>query len=353
MKILLVTHSYGLNGAAILLRDCAKHWIHEKKWQIDALMSERELVQHGQALVEMGINPKQTVSGQTSEYDVALVNTLVDIEFVTKLAPSMPVVLWVHEGNTLLFNWDISLSSLVRGFAQCSQIIFQTAWQTEHVFKSFIDHLPAQRIQHVPSGVETQNIAHKTLHDIKGPIKLITVGTVYPRKRQMDLIQAVDKLAEKYPIECYVAGDYRQANDWLPRIYEDLKNTNSPTKWLGGIYDREEISKLLLEADIACFPSGDESHPLALLEAGLCALPLVISDLPPYSHIGWINNKNCLMHPTGDVTRLEAHIERLISDTGLRARLGNNARTMVLNKYSKPKFFENMSKVMAPFEKNK
>ena len=349
MRILLVTHSYGLNGAAILLRDCAKHWVHEKKWQVDALMSEHEQAQHGQALVDMGISPKQTVSGQTGEYDVALVNTLVDIEFVTKLAPSMPVVLWVHEGNTLLFNWDIALSSLVRGFAQCSQIIFQTAWQSEHVFKSFIDHLPTQRIQHVPSGVETKNVAHKTSHDINGPIKIITVGTVYPRKRQMDLVQAVDRLAVKYPIECYVVGDYSQATDWLPRIHEDLKNPNSPIKWLGGIHDREEINKLLQEADIACFPSGDESHPLALLEAGLCTLPLVISNLPPYSHIGWLNNKNCLMHPTGDVTQLEAHIERLIGDAGLRARLGNNARTMVLNKYNKQKFYASMTNTMAAY----
>lgn len=349
MRILLVTHSYGLNGAAILLRDCAKHWVREKKWQVDALMSEHELAQHGQALVDMGISPKQNVSGQAGEYDVALVNTLVDIEFVTKLAPSMPVVLWVHEGNTLLFNWDIGLASLVRGFAQCSQIIFQTAWQSEHVFKSFIDHLPAQRIQHVPSGVETQNVAHKTSHDINGPIKIVTVGTVYPRKRQMDLIQAVDKLSAKYPIECYVVGDYSQATDWLPRIHEDLKNPNSPIKWLGGIHDREEINKLLQEADIACFPSGDESHPLALLEAGLCTLPLVISNLPPYSHIGWLNNKNCLMHPAGDVTQLEAHIERLISDAGLRARLGNNARTMVLNKYNKQKFYTSMTNTMAAY----
>jgi glycosyltransferase involved in cell wall biosynthesis len=353
MRVLLVTHSYGLNGAALLLRDCAKHWVHEQKWQVDALMSEQELAQHGQALVDMGISPKQTVSGQAGEYDVALVNTLVDIEFVTKLAPSMPVVLWVHEGNTLLFNWDIGLSSLVRGFAQCSQIIFQTAWQSEHVFKSFICHLPTQRIQHVPSGVETQNVGHKTSHDINGPIKLITVGTVYPRKRQMDLIQAVDKLAQKYPIECHVLGDYSQANDWLPRIHDDLKNSDAAIKWHGGIQEREIINALLLNADIACFPSGDESHPLALLEAGLCALPIVISNLPPYSHIGWINAKNCLMHPVGDVAQLEMQIERLISDAGLRARLGNNARTMVLNKYSKPKFFENMDKVITPFERKK
>ena len=353
MKILLVTHSYGLNGAAILLRDSAQHWVKDKGWQVDALMSDEELATHGEALIAMGITPLTTVNGQPNEYDVALVNTLIDIEFVAKLSSSMPVVLWVHEGNTLLFNWQIGLSSLVRGFAQCSRIVFQTTWQSEHVFKSFIDHLPAQRIQHVPSGVVTEGVAHKSSHTLNGPIKLITVGTVYPRKRQMDLVQAVDQLASKYAIECHVLGDYSQANDWLPRIHEDLNNPNASIKWLGGIQDREKINALLQDADIACFPSGDESHPLALLEAGVCALPMVLSELPPYSHIGWANGKNCLMHPTGNVAQLAAQIERLITDAGLRARLGNNARTMVLSKYSKAKFFENMDKVLAPFEKKK
>jgi glycosyltransferase involved in cell wall biosynthesis len=156
----------------------------------------------------------------------------------------------------------------------------------------------------------------------------------------------MDQLEAKYPIECHVLGDYSQANDWLPRIHDDLKNPNAHIKWLGGIQDRKKVNALLLDSDIACFPSGDESHPLALLEAGVCALPMVLSELPPYSHIGWANGKNCLMHPTGDVAQLAAQIERLITDTSTRSRLGNNARTLVLNKYSKHKFLEKISRAL-------
>jgi glycosyltransferase involved in cell wall biosynthesis len=349
MRILLVTHSYGLNGAAILLRDAARHWVQNKHWQVDALMSEDEMALYGQDLINMGITPKQTVSGQAGEYDVALVNTLLDIEFVAQLAPAMPVVLWIHEGNTLLFNWNIPVSSLTRGFAQCSRIICQTTWQSEQVFKTFLHHLPAQRVQQIPSGVETTDVAFKTSHALGQPIKLITVGTVYPRKRQMDLVQVVDKLATRHVIECWVVGDTSQAGEWQTRIQADTANPNANIKWLGAIQDRARVNDLLLQADIACFPSGDESHPLALLEAGVCALPIVASNLPPYSHIGWTHGKNCLLYPTGDLGQLEAQIERLIQDTGLRSRLGNNARHMVLNKYGKQKFFTNMTHLMASF----
>jgi len=351
MKVLLATHSYGLNGAALLLRDLAEHWIKHRGWEIEALMSKEELELNGDALVAIGIAPITTTTGQPNEYNVALVNTLLDIPLVETLRLSMPVILWVHEGNTLLFNWDIELSKLVRGFMHCSSIVFQTKWQSEKVFKSFIEHLPSERIHYVPSGVKTQEVIHKTTHAVNGPIKIITLGTVYGRKRQMDLIKAVDVLAEKYPIECYVVGDYSQATDWLPRIQDDLQKSNPSVKWLGAIKERTIINELLLNADIACFPSGDESHPLALLEAGLCALPMVISSLPPYGHIGWVNGKNCLMYPVGDIAQFIFQIERLIQEEGLRVRLGKNARNMVLSKYSKSKFYENMDKVIAPFEK--
>ena len=35
MRILLVTHLYGHNIRTILIYDYSKHWVHDKKWQID------------------------------------------------------------------------------------------------------------------------------------------------------------------------------------------------------------------------------------------------------------------------------------------------------------------------------
>lgn len=352
MKILIATHSYGLNGAAILLRAAAQHWVQQKQWQVDALMSEEDIADYGPALNAVGIKTKTMVSDEPNQYDVAVVNTLLDIELVEKLSISMPVVLWAHEGNTLLFNWNIPLSKLTHNFSKCNQIIFQTNWQSEHVFKSFLNHLPPERIQHIPSGVVTEGIPYKNSHKLSTLIKIISVGSVYPRKRQMDLVNVVDNLAKQYPIECSIVGDYSQAIDWLPRIKSDIDNPEAKVKWLGSINDRNKVNELLQQSDIACFPSGDESHPLALLESGVCAVPMVVSNLPPYSHIGWIDGKNCLMHPIGNLVELQGKIERLIKDESLRVRLANNARKMVLNKYTEEKFFQNIDKTLVTYKKN-
>ncbi len=346
MKILLVTHSYGLNGAAMLLSDCAKYWVHEKKWQVDALMSEHEYTEHCQELSEIGITPKLSVSGVPGEYDVALVNTLLDIEFVEKLAPNMPVVLWVHEGNTLLFNWDISLSKLTQGFAKCEKIIFQTTWQSLHVFKTFIDHLPSQRIEIVPSGVEIENVPQKTDYELNNKIRIITVGTVYPRKRQMDLVCVVDKIATKYPVELVIVGDYSQAIGWEHRIKTDVSNQNGHVKWLGGIQDRDLLNQLLVQSDLACFTSSDESHPLSLLEASICAVPMIISNLPTYSHIGWANNKNCLTFETGNLGQLEEQIIKLILDKNTRKRIATNAQLFAKKNFSKLTLLKKMSAIL-------
>jgi glycosyltransferase involved in cell wall biosynthesis len=347
MKILLVTHSYGLNGAALMLRDAARYWVQEMQWEIDALISDAEFLKHGEALKNLGINPRQTISLKVNDYDVAVVNTLIDVEMVTKLCPFMPIVLWVHEGQSIIFNSNMSISALTRAFSNCKSIIFQTLWQSESIYKSFLQHLPSSRIHIIPSGVDIDGVPFKENHALEQTIKLITVGTVYPRKRQMDLVQAVDKLAIRYKIECYIVGDTSEARDWQSRVQSDTVNPNSVIKWLGPINDRKQINKLLNEADIACFPSGDESHPLALLEAGLCSLPLVLSKLAPYEYIGWENSQNCLLHETGNIEELEMKIESLILDQTLRSYLGRNARDLVIKKYNKTKFYKSITELIS------
>jgi glycosyltransferase involved in cell wall biosynthesis len=346
MKVLLVTHSYGLNGAALLLRDAASHWVSKLRWQVDALISDVEWDKHGQELINMGVQPKKNITLQGREYDVALVNTLLDVEMVSKLSPFMPIVLWVHEGQTLLFNSKLPVSTLTQAFSQCKSIIFQTAWQTESVFKSFLQHLPSDRIHLIPSGVDIDGVEPKKDHELGKPIKLICVGSVYPRKCQMDLVQAVEKLSQRHAIECLMVGDTSEARDWQARIDSDLKNPNSIIKWLGPIKDRNRINQLLVESDIACFPSGDESHPLALLEAGLNGLPMVISNLPPYKHIGWKDQLNCLMHEVGQIDQIESAIEKLIREKSTRSRIAKQARQMVMDKYDKRDFYSSINKVM-------
>jgi len=40
MKILVLTHSYGANGAAAILKSTLQYWANNLGWQIDTLLNE-------------------------------------------------------------------------------------------------------------------------------------------------------------------------------------------------------------------------------------------------------------------------------------------------------------------------
>jgi glycosyltransferase involved in cell wall biosynthesis len=347
MKLLLITHSYGLNGAALLLRDVAEHWIKNNGWHVDALISENQLAENGKLLNDIGVKTLTNIDLENHKYDLAIINTIIDIAYVEKINKAMPVLLWIHEGSTILLNWDIPVSQLTNNFTKFEKIIFQTKWQSENVFKSFLNYVPNNKLHYLPSAVEISDKYTKENYEINSKIKIITVGSVYARKRQMDLIAAIDRLIEKnYQIECTVIGDYSEAGDWKTRISNDNKNPNSYIKWIGPLKDKKMIFQKLRESDMASFPSGDESHPLSLLEAASVGLPMIITNLPPYNYIGWENGKNCLFHNIGSIDEIVIQIEKLINDKNMRMRIGKNANKLVIRKYNKIWFYEKMDKII-------
>ncbi|MDF3027778.1 MAG: glycosyltransferase family 4 [Fluviicola sp.] len=97
--------------------------------------------------------------------------------------------------------------------------------------------------------------------------------------------------------------------------------------------NRSDVSELLLNADIAVFPSKSEGLPLALLEKMAYGLPVVISDIPQLTSI-IRNDENGLVYSLGNPTELAAKLEILISDCEKRSKLGNAARQTVLESYA-------------------
>jgi glycosyltransferase involved in cell wall biosynthesis len=76
-----------------------------------------------------------------------------------------------------------------------------------------------------------------------------------------------------------------------------------------------------------------EGVPTVLLEAGACARPAVTTDMPGCREV--ISPEvNGLIVPPNDAPALAAALERLILDPGLRGRMGQAARQMVLERYT-------------------
>jgi glycosyltransferase involved in cell wall biosynthesis len=150
-------------------------------------------------------------------------------------------------------------------------------------------------------------------------IRVISVASIYPRKRHPDLIEAIASLPD-LPLECVLVGRFHG----LPRGASETLKTYPGRYVLTGELPMAETMRWIAGSDIYVLPSASESFGMANLEAGIRKVPLILSDLPCYEGI-WRHGVDCLMYQPGDVDLLTHFLRMLASDAGLRQRFGKVA----------------------------
>lgn len=303
-----------------MLRAAIRHWTRNLQWRVDALCSEGDAARYRAELADCGATPLSTVD--LLRYDLILVNTAIDaarIDSLTEKRPNLPIALWVHEGMSVLLHSPDPVAAWVRRYAKCRLVIYQTPWQRDELFKSFAALLPPERIAVVPNGVPAFDGPRQQRGGGEG-FKVVCVGAVNNRKRQVDLARAVAALAREMPIDCEFIGDHTHAASGGAELTQWVASPPKPLRWLGALPHAETLQRVAA-ADALCLPSSDESSPLTPLEAGARGVPVVLSRLPPYQSIGWHHGVNCLQHGVRDVTDLEAQLRRLATQPALRASI--------------------------------
>ena len=157
-------------------------------------------------------------------------------------------------------------------------------------------------------------------------VVILSVGTVCERKGQLDLVEAVARLDERWAskIRCFVVGDRaseysaRVRNAWeaLPRARRSRVEIMAETRETGLYY---------AGSDVFVCTSRVESFPRVILEAMAAGLPIITT--PVYGIAEQVReNVNALGYAPGDVQALADHIERLCRAPLLRRRLADNSR---------------------------
>lgn len=321
MKILLVNFEYTLTGASLVLLRLAEHLRsagHEVA--VFGVMPnpgpiKAQLLRRRFPLVEDPL---------AGAYDVAICNTLMTAPMVSRLAGAVKTVWWIHEGA---IGVDILLSnpSYVSAFAQATVVAFTLPFCRDAIYRSFVYHLDPARIAVIPCGVPEIAAAPPRPADPR-PIRVISVGSIYPRKRHADLIHAVSRLPH-LPIECTILGRFYALPDGCRRIV-----AANPDRFrlvcdveLDDSLDNSGVIAAVAESDIFCLPSGSEVQGLATLEAALLEKPVVLPDLAVYQGI-WRHGRNCLIYPLASVPLLADAIALLAANPPLRQELGAAAR---------------------------
>lgn len=320
MHFVLINTEFAMNGAALLLFRWARH-LAQAGHRISAMHDKNAVGPLREAYLAAGVELGEqfVVDGSM----VVVCNTLMAAPFVLRAAPHARTIWWIHEGEVGL-RMLASNPSWIPAFSAAHAIIFPSAPVRDRVYRSFLFGVPEPRLHLVPPGLDPVTVAVPTSADAAQPlhrerIRIICVGSIYPRKRQADLIHAMVKLAD-LPVECLFVGKATALEDDAQQCVRQ-----TPQRFIfAGELPHDEALRLTAGADIFALPSASECLPIAPLEAGLRGKPVVLSDLPAHEGV-WRHGQNCLTHPVGDVDLLAHMLRILATDPALRARLGKAA----------------------------
>lgn len=114
----------------------------------------------------------------------------------------------------------------------------------------------------------------------------------------------------------------------LSQCYQ--KGLDKELIWMG---IRNDISELIPGFDIYCQSSRSEALTLSIIEAGMAGLPVVgsrVGGIPEIVHEGF----NGFLFEVGNSKQLAECLYKLINDTVLRRKMGNNSKEYMMSNFN-------------------
>lgn len=321
MKILLLNDEFYTTGASIAMLRLAERLVQNHEVVVmPRIDGEGDIKRRFEAL---GI----PIVKSLNDPDVIISNCILSGSLVAELAPKCPVIWWIHEaeiGRDLLMHYP----QMSLGFKHASHIVFQTEFQ-RIVYGSFLFDSPA-RTHVLPfwnDAIYRQEDLQPAPKDKK---RIVCIGTIEPRKRMEDTIMAVNAMDTdlRNSIECVFIGKYLQLNGGARKLAESM-----PERYrLMGEMPNEETLRYLASADAYVLASSSESQPLTIWEAFELEVPVCLSDLETYRHIGLRNGVNAMMHPVGNVDLLASNLRMVLSNEEVRRNVSRAGKSLLLNR---------------------
>lgn len=161
-----------------------------------------------------------------------------------------------------------------------------------------------------------------------GPVRLIAVGSLIPRKGFDQIIHAVGRAAKRIDVTLTIVGSGPEEAALRALVAAERLEKQVI---LAGAVAAMEIPARLGAADVFVLASHSEGRPNVLVEALASGLPAIATDIPgnreliDHGHTG-------LLFRDGEVDDLASEIVRLGGDPELRRGLGTRGRELVLRR---------------------
>jgi len=109
-------------------------------------------------------------------------------------------------------------------------------------------------------------------------------------------------------------------------IQERIVQEASRRPYLTALTDLNDVSDLLLSADVFLFPSLEEGFGIVAIEAAAAGLPVIASRLEPIKEACAPSHRELMFDPDNDEEAI-ASLTRVLSDESLRSSLSRDGRT--------------------------
>jgi len=198
---------------------------------------------------------------------------------------------------------------------------------------------PPEKIRIIPNGVDVEKF--KPYGDVIDN-SLFWGGRFVQQKGLEYLLNALYLVAKREPeIKLVMTGD--------GPLFSKTRNV---VRQLGlersvifkGRVPRDELPRLIGASSVYLLPSLKEGMPFALLEAMACGKSIVGSDIPGINDL-IAHGKSGILVPPRKPEVLANAIVDLLSNEDFRRNLGQNARRLVVEKYSWTKIVEKVEEV--------
>ncbi len=175
----------------------------------------------------------------------------------------------------------------------------------------------------VPLGValDRWHVRPPRERDTSRPARLLNVSDVRPVKDHRTLLEAAKLLRERgRAFELQIAG-FDTTMGAMQRT-EVAREVADVVRWRG-LLSRDALYALMCESDLLLHTSRHEAGPMAVLEAAVCGIPAVGTDV---GHVNEWASDAAVAVPTGDPRALADATGALLDDEPRRMRLAHAAQ---------------------------
>lgn len=203
------------------------------------------------------------------------------------------------------------------------------------------------RIYYIPNGIDITGFRSlpkrgkfREKYRIKDNVKIILyLGRIHKLKGLDLLVSAFEKVIEKNDSILVIAGS---DDGYLRYLLSGLDKDTAGKIIFPGLIEGDEKTELYRDADLFVYPSPREGFSIAIMEAALAKLPLVITSGCKFPEVA---KYKAGIIVNADSEDLYQAMIKLLGNEPLAKKMGNNAHQLVERNFSIGSMAEKLEKI--------